>query len=465
MRKNKKSFVGLLFLIIIVLLMVGYLAFGLYYRHGFSYGTWINEIYCTGKTVTEVNEELINSTTIHDFCLIDEEGSTSIIKASDIGYSIDYKSQLEKYLKKQNPALWIDNLTNPQSKIIEPQVSFDKELLENAIKQTSVIKKETAKSKEVSIYIKDNGYALYNGMNHVLNMDALMAHIQKTITEGSFEINLSESNCYEDLELDDEMKQTLELFEKINDFQTCEIIYDMGDAFISLEPAITSDWIMVDENGDCLFDTDGSLLFREEGVTEFISSLATQYDTLGITRIFHSTRGDDIEVSGGTYGNQLDQKKEIEYLTQAFKNKVSETHIPTYKNEAWIRGKDDIGSTYIEIDMTEQKMYYYVEGEQLISTDIVTGNTSRRRGTPEGVNFVYNKQKNRILRGEDYASPVKFWMPVKGNIGIHDANWRKEFGGEIYKKNGSHGCINTPTDIMTELYDMVEIGTPVVMFY
>ncbi len=122
-------------------------------------------------------------------------------------------------------------------------------------------------------------------------------------------------------------------------------------------------------------------------------------------------------------------------------------------------------SEILEIDMTEQKMYYYADGELVIETDVVTGNTGRRMGTPAGVNYVYNKQRNRVLRGEGYASPVKYWVPVKGAIGIHDANWRSEFGGEIYKTNGSHGCINTPTEIMSQLYDAVEIGTPVIMFY
>ena len=114
--------------------------------------------------------------------------------------------------------------------------------------------------------------------------------------------------------------------------------------------------------------------------------------------------------------------------------------------------------------MTDQKLYYYEEGVCLLATDIVTGNTGRRMGTPEGVNYVYSKQKNRVLRGPGYAAPVSFWMPVKGNIGIHDATWRSEFGGEIYKTNGSHGCINIPYDKMVELYEMVEVGTPVIMF-
>ncbi|MDE7006624.1 MAG: L,D-transpeptidase, partial [Lachnospiraceae bacterium] len=177
------------------------------------------------------------------------------------------------------------------------------------------------------------------------------------------------------------------------------------------------------------------------------------------------TRGDIVTVEGGIYGNEIDRKAEKEYLFAAFLEKRNEIHVPFYKQMARKQGKDDIGDTYIEVDMTNQMMYYYKDGELTIETPVVTGNTSLRRGTPTGTNYVYNKQKNRVLRGADYASPVKFWIPVKGAIGIHDASWRGKYGGEIYKTNGSHGCINTPLEEVTKLYDMVEIGTPCVMFY
>jgi lipoprotein-anchoring transpeptidase ErfK/SrfK len=139
--------------------------------------------------------------------------------------------------------------------------------------------------------------------------------------------------------------------------------------------------------------------------------------------------------------------------------------VPAYSQEGYARGLDDIGDTYIEVDLTEQKLYYYVEGEIALETDVVTGNLAKKYGTPEGINFVYNKQRNRTLRGPGYSSFVKYWMPVKGGIGLHDASWRSKFGGEIYKTNGSHGCINMSTQVAARLYDMVELGTPVVMFY
>ena len=78
--------------------------------------------------------------------------------------------------------------------------------------------------------------------------------------------------------------------------------------------------------------------------------------------------------------------------------------------------------------------------------------------------FVQKKTKNAILKGPGYRSFVNYWMPVYGGIGIHDASWRDEFGGQIYMKSGSHGCINTPLERMADLFEMVEKGTPVVIY-
>ena len=57
-------------------------------------------------------------------------------------------------------------------------------------------------------------------------------------------------------------------------------------------------------------------------------------------------------------------------------------------------------------------------------------------------------------------------MPInwKG-VGIHDATWRNgKFGGEIYKTSGSYGCINTPLEKVKQIYDNVEINTPVIIY-
>ena len=137
-----------------------------------------------------------------------------------------------------------------------------------------------------------------------------------------------------------------------------------------------------------------------------------------------------------------------------------------YKQKAKLQGThDDIGNTYIEVDMSDQKMYYYLDGVLKLSTEVVTGDVGRDRATPAGVDFVAVKQKDRILKGDTYQSHVNFWMQVYKGIGIHDSAWRDEYGGAIYMTEGSHGCVNTPYSAMKELYNETELDTPVVMFY
>ena len=66
--------------------------------------------------------------------------------------------------------------------------------------------------------------------------------------------------------------------------------------------------------------------------------------------------------------------------------------------------------------------------------------------------------------GPTWHNWVDYWMPfTRGGCGLHDANWRSRFGGEIYKTNGSHGCVNLPHDKAEELFNMISIGTVVIV--
>lgn len=452
---------------IILLSIIGmYLGLARYYSDGFSYGTWINGIYCTGKSLNEINDELLKQCNYEGITITDGDGNSYAIKAEDVNLSYDFEEALQIYLDKQNPYLWIDNLLGQgYKKELLPVVTYDKDLLAENIEALPFFEGRTNEELVVQMIKGEEGYYLLNERIHVLNEDKTKSLIVEAFEEFQSTLSLEPAGCYENLTMTAEMQQTIALWNKIDEYQNCEIVYQFGDEAYPINAGIVCDWLLLDENGNFVFDENGALCTDENKVYEFVNQLADEYDTVGATRQFMSTRGELVSVEGGIYGNLIDREAEKEYLLAAFLEKRSERHEPAYTQKAFKQGKNDIGDTYIEVDMTKQMMYYYVKGSLIIETPVVTGNTSRRRGTPVGTNYVYNKQKNRVLRGEDYASPVKFWIPVKGAIGIHDASWRDEYGGEIYKTSGSHGCINTPLEEVSKLYEMVEIGTPCVMFY
>lgn len=120
-------------------------------------------------------------------------------------------------------------------------------------------------------------------------------------------------------------------------------------------------------------------------------------------------------------------------------------------------------NAYIDISITNQKLMYYEYGKLVLESDIVTGIND---GTPTGNFKVVSKSRNVNLRGADYVSFVRYWIAFKGSsYGMHDASWRNSFGGNIYQYNGSHGCVNMPYDKVEQLYNLVEISTPVYIKY
>ncbi len=128
--------------------------------------------------------------------------------------------------------------------------------------------------------------------------------------------------------------------------------------------------------------------------------------------------------------------------------------------------KYNVGDTYIEIDLDMQHMWYFRKGKLEISTPVVTG-LRYYRDTQTGLHEVYFKQSPANLVGETWDTYVNYWMAVTyDGQGIHDANWRydSEYGGNTYMYNGSHGCINTPYDKVQKMYELVEVGTPVVIY-
>lgn len=512
MKTAKKIRSGIILLIL--LCAVAYLGIAYYYMDGFSFGTWINGVYCTGKSVEEVNEELLAQKhqaqlqVVYPICSGEDQPEaarkSSLFVLDEQTVKFDYTKPLQQLLQKQRPLLWARNLFLPEGGYeLTPAVI----LTEDGEKrfEAQFLADETVRAeldREACIRLERDegeGFKLYNGKKNRLDTGKALSECIAAIRQGEESLLLSAA-CYYDTEADASEREQEALYQELREFLDFEIVYDMGAEQVRFDRKALVDMLETaegketgssgkeqsedeaagrdignngdnptdrEENGEFIFvrNEEGTFNWDEGRVAAAIDRLAEVYDTYGKPRKFTTTDGGEITLEKGNYGTELDKKAEVKWLTEALAERKSETHTPSYLREAYARGENDIGDTYIEINMTKQKLWFYQAGKVEIETPIVTGNMMRRRATPEGVYYVYSKQKNRILRGPGYASHVNYWMPVKGGVGIHDALWRDEFGGEIYKKEGSHGCINLPLEAAEELYGMIEVGVPVVMYY
>lgn len=510
-------------IILLIVLCAGvYLGIAYYYMDGFSFGTWINGVYCTGKSVEEVNAELLSRlqetelNVSYPICngeeLPEAERRSSYFVLDDRTVIRDYTKALGQLLQRQRPLMWVRNLfLRDGCYELTPSVSLTeegKEMFEKQFLADETVQAEIERDACIRLEMDaEEGIRLYDGKKNRLDAEKAFLECVKAVEEGKREIVISPA-CYYDERSNAEDKETEAFYRELQEFLDFEIIYDMGAeqvrfdkktlvGLLAVEEAGTPGTIgeekgrktgtigekeregagtaakekavpIREENGGEIVlarAEDGAFGWDEEKIKAAVDKLADTYDTYGKPREFTMTGGGTVTLEKGNYGTQLDRKAEEKWLAEALAERKSGTHTPSYIKEAYARGENDIGDTYVEVNMTKQKLWYYQAGKVEIESPIVTGNMMRRRETPEGVYFIYGKQKNRTLRGPGYASYVHYWMPVKGGIGIHDALWRDEFGGEIYKEDGSHGCINLPLEAAEKLYEMIEIGVPVVMYY
>ena len=209
---------------------------------------------------------------------------------------------------------------------------------------------------------------------------------------------------------------------------------------------------------------------NEEAVREFVEQVAERYDNADRERSFRSLTGRTVILRNTHYGWQVDQEAEAEQLTEDIESNEDVSREPEWASRGYGEYSLDIGNTYIDIDISKQKLIYFRNGKNVFSTDVVTGCRNNGTTTPTGLFSVLNKSRNTVLKGRnsngsEYSSFVNYWMAFLGSsYGMHDATWRSSFGGDIWITNGSHGCVNIPLENMPKLYEMVDYNTPVVIY-
>ncbi len=240
-----------------------------------------------------------------------------------------------------------------------------------------------------------------------------------------------------------------------------KVVYDFG------YEKYTLDGKEISKMFDVASESDYKVHFNKEKVRDFVRSLSRKYSTYGDTRVIPSaSTGGNLKVSGGVYGWLIDRDGETDELVKIIESRKSvENRKPLYKQTAVSRYKNDLGNEFIEIDLSKQHMWFVRDGKAIVETPIVSGNPNQGDATPPGIYPITYKTRNAVLRGPGYASPVSYWIPFNGNIGIHDASWQPVYGGNRYLYAGSHGCINTPYSKVAQIYKLSKEGMPVVVHY
>lgn len=469
-KKDHKSGVGKKIAIVLVsivgVLAIAYIGFGAYFGSHFMFNTKINGTDYSMASAGSVEADMKEKVNDYVLTLKESDGTTEEIKGSDIGVAYESSDEVTELMKKQNNWMWITSLWKKNEIETNIGVTYDENALAEKLQSLNCMSEDgKVASENAKPVFKDGKFEVQpEVVGTKLNAEKFSEQVAKAIDGFQTELDLKETECYDDPKYTSDSKEVKEAVDTMNNYLKATVTYDFNPHTEVVDAAKISEWLSVDDNM--------KVTFNEAAVGDYVMALADKYNTIGSTRTFTSGSGASVSVSGGSFGWQIDQESETAKLIENIKNGETVTREPEY----YSRGKthedgNDIGTTFAEVDLTNQVMYYVKDGQVAMKANVVTGNPNTNHGTPAGVHFILYKESPSVLRGDrqtsgeyEWETEVQYWMPFTSDgCGFHDATWQPTFGGDRYLTNGSHGCVNMSLDEASQLYNMIQTGDPVVV--
>lgn len=452
--KKKKLIIGVG--IASVFLIGLYSGISLSYSDKFIPGTYIGPEDVSGKTVEEANKSLQKIYVNKDYVVKENNAEVAVFSGSEIGMESDFSSYLEDVNSNQNKWSWIvSKISKSEEKDLPEGIAFDEAKYRERFDEVEFNSGERTPSEDARVELSGSEFVIKPEVyGNTLDMEKLDSKIQSEIKKGNSSIEINDCYIQPNLKADD--PGLIAGLEKINQLKDVDVTYTLAGNRIEVPDETIASWLT--------YDFESGVTLDQEAVKSYLSDLSSEYSTLEKTRSFKSTLKGNIDIGGGVYGWVIAVNSEAEALTEEFLKGEDIERRPKISGTGYYSDGTDIGNTYIEVDLSAQHMWLYQNGQLVIDTAIVSGNPNNGHATPRGVFYVWKKERNRTLRGENYATPVSYWMPIDWTgVGIHDANWQSSFGGDAFLTRGSHGCINTPMNIVSQIYSMVDVGIPVIV--
>ena len=458
--------------IVVLVLLIVYLAGMLYYNDKFLNGTMVNGSDVGGMTLQKANDQLSKKVNGQSLKLIFNDGQSEVLQSAQLGVSYNKDNSLNQLMKNQNKWAWFIGFFKNEKNTLTDLIQISDENLTNGIASMEHAKEENQIAPtDAYIQYKDGSFSIIEEtLGSKFNIEELVKNIKVALSEGKQQLDVTKANGYvkpqvykDDQDLNNQLKAA-------NEYCLSAITYTTPKGKeIALDGSTLITWLSKQDDGSYTKDES---VFKEK-LTAFVKELASQYNSIGATRTFTGKDGQSHTVSGGTYGFRVSTDSEVSALLKMInENKSENNRIPEHTGQLPSGENGGLGTTYLEINIIKQHLWFVKDGSVVLESDFVSGKESDpTRLTPSGTYYIYNKERNRVLRGTkqpngkyEYESPVSYWMPFNKGIGLHDASWRSTFGRDIYINSGSHGCINLPTGFAGSLYSQIYVNLPVVVY-
>lgn len=458
-----------LFAIILFLAIgVAYLWKAQYFLNHFYENTWINGIDCSDLEAEEVKKLIQEKVEEYELVISTREGEHYTITGEQIDLEYVDNYEVDILLGSQDPLLWLKKVLADVKYEVSANTRYDKSKVSKIVQDFPFMKEdEMIQPQDAYVAETEEGYVVVPEVEgNALESEVVLEIVNQAVAMGKTELSLEDEACYLKPSIYQDSTDLQLEAKGLNDLTTANIKYVVCGETHLIDHEVLKSWLKQYDNGVYYIDP--------QEIEDFIHKLADSRDSLGKTREFTTHAGEVITLSNNQYGWKVDREQSLQALRIAIEDGFEGTLDLVYEQKALGEGKNDLGDVYIEISIQEQMMWCYKDGSVLVETPIVTGMESNEEyATPrDGCWHIYRKATKYTIKGPtlengepEYTEFAQYWLPFYGSVGIYDKESRGDaFGGDIYVNDGSHGSVQAPLEAVKQIYDVVKVGTPVIVY-
>lgn len=473
--------------VIMILFLASILALKIYYSGRWYPNTWVGNREISGMNYEESKELLKNIYDEYKLTIQARNNGSLTIAKSDIDYEVDIQNSLNEEFNKQHESFTVFSLSEKKQLSLDIEASYNVEKLESILKNSEFIKgsstyeitePENAKvifSKEKQCLIIENEV-----LGNTVNYDVFEKTVKESLDTGFEILDMTNTAQNPDIYVKPDVISTDEELQK--EVDTCNAVtmrfltwkIDSG-VTETVEPKKIFSW--------CTYKN-GKVTFKKMAIRNWVEKLCLRYKTVGMTRTFTNHKGKKIKVSGGDYGWAFDYEAMVKQLMNVLKkpidpelqqayiaepnkeNKKAITFVkePKYSGTGYkydYENKENDWDTknFTEISLKDQKVYVWRKGKVVFSCPTISGLPVKDRETRKGAYFIKEHQTHRVLKGDNYATPVDYWVRITWTgTGFHGAPWQSwgSWTKTTYQTRGSHGCLNLEPANAKKIYKLTK---------
>ena len=323
-------------------------------RINFYPGTSINGVDCGGKDIAYVRELLKNSAETYSLTISERGGQTESIDGKTIQLSYKDDNEAQEVKKQQNSWLWPIQIFGEKDYTVNAESSYNEESLNQAVSALTCMQ-DANMTPAQDAKVEDNGtsYVIVPEVEGTtLDKEKTLAAVKEAVDQRQTELSLENAGCYVQPAVRQDDESLKKDAEQLNKFTSLQASLDFGTGTENVTRDQLKSWLKKGDDGKYYFDTEtvkqtGDRLVRKN----IILSASPGILLLQRELPYILPRGD--------YGWRLWQDKTTESLVNMLNAGQSGPVEPTWLYSGEKHGGNDIDGTYVEISISEQRMWFY----------------------------------------------------------------------------------------------------------